>query len=288
MSTPQAAASDTDVARDSRAPREAGEGDEPRALEVACARQNLLRLRAVTLAVAPIVILHIVYFWATARPGLDAAGLKWRQLLLGAQTAIFVALLLLAALAVRAWRAPSAPLGWRAALPAWFAALFVGGTAFVAGADQLVSTSLTPYVTATLGVALVLRLRTRSVLAVYAFGLAVVEVGVAVWQRIPDARSSAQLNGVTATGIALALSLTLTRSFERAERARRLIAKQAHELDRLRGLLRVCAWCQRVVNERQEWEPIDAFVARTSGAQLTHAMCEDCFTKQFPEEPGDA
>ena len=189
-----------------------------------------------------------------------------------------MALLVLMTGNASAWRRPDL-LGWRAHLPAAFALLFVCGTALVASVDQLVSSAITPYVTASLGVALAVRLGSRANAVVYGAGLLVLAGGVLVMQQATDARTSALLNGVTVTGISVALSVSLTRAFLHRERARLTIEHQTRELARLRGLLRVCAWCNRVNNENEDWEAMETYVSRTSGVAITHGVCEACLAR---------
>lgn len=52
----------------------------------------------------------------------------------------------------------------------------------------------------------------------------------------------------------------------------------------LSGLLPVCAWCKKIRNDRQEWEPMEAYITRETEAKPTHGMCPDCARKHFPEE----
>ncbi len=251
-----------------------------RDLDQLCARQSLQRLRLVLPAVVPIVVAHFLYFGLTAVPGLPPSRLLWRQLLAGAQLGILAALLPLTALCRRAWQKPDEPLRFRAWLPACFAALFLCGTAAMAAVDQLVTTAITPYITACMGVALALRLTTRATIFVYVAGLLVLVACVPILQPLPDARVNALVNGLTVTGVSLAISLAFTRTLGQAERARRTIDHQRSELTTLRGLMRVCSYCKRIHNERKQWEPLDSYVARSSGSQITHGMCEACFESQ--------
>lgn len=54
----------------------------------------------------------------------------------------------------------------------------------------------------------------------------------------------------------------------------------------LTGLLPICAWCKKIRNDRQEWEPMEAYITRETEARPTHGMCPDCARKHFPEETG--
>lgn len=54
----------------------------------------------------------------------------------------------------------------------------------------------------------------------------------------------------------------------------------------LSGLLPICAWCKKIRNDQQEWEPMEAYITRETEAKPTHGMCPDCARKHFPEETG--
>jgi len=62
------------------------------------------------------------------------------------------------------------------------------------------------------------------------------------------------------------------------------------EVKTLRGYLRVCATCRRVLTKNGEWEQIESYVRRHTEAEFSHGICPDC-ARQWgtPEmEPRDA
>jgi K+-sensing histidine kinase KdpD len=44
----------------------------------------------------------------------------------------------------------------------------------------------------------------------------------------------------------------------------------------LSGLLPICAWCKRVRDEKDQWQPLEAYIHDHSDADFTHGMCPDC------------
>ena len=50
----------------------------------------------------------------------------------------------------------------------------------------------------------------------------------------------------------------------------------------LRGLIAICAWCNRIRDERGLWEQLERFIELHSEAKFTHAMCPDCLRKFDP------
>jgi K+-sensing histidine kinase KdpD len=44
----------------------------------------------------------------------------------------------------------------------------------------------------------------------------------------------------------------------------------------LSGLLPICAWCKRVRDEKEQWQPLQSYIHDHSEADFTHGMCPDC------------
>jgi PleD family two-component response regulator len=51
------------------------------------------------------------------------------------------------------------------------------------------------------------------------------------------------------------------------------------DVKQLTGLLPMCAYCKRVRNDQNYWDQIEGYLAKHSDLQLSHGVCEDCFTK---------
>ncbi len=51
----------------------------------------------------------------------------------------------------------------------------------------------------------------------------------------------------------------------------------------LRGFLCICAWCKRVRDEAQAWEPVETYVQSRTDAAFTHGICPDCLQSQQRE-----
>ena len=254
-------------------------------LAEARAKLTLSRMRYLAAVLLPVALGHLAYFAWPSPPGLGAAALTWRRLLLEAHALHLALLAATAALAWAAWRHRDAPLRWRAALPAGAALLFIQLVAWIASFDQLVTSAVTPYVLGSLVVAVVFRLSAPWGLAVHGLGCASLSAGLLLYQHAPGARASGLLNAFTVSVVSFAIGLALTRAFDEAELARSTIARQRAELDQLRGLLHVCAWCKRVRSDDAGWEAMESYVARHSDAQLTHGMCERCCTEHFGHLP---
>jgi hypothetical protein len=48
------------------------------------------------------------------------------------------------------------------------------------------------------------------------------------------------------------------------------------ELDRIRRLLPVCAWCNRIRSEVGEWESIGTYLQREMQTDISHGLCPEC------------
>ncbi len=44
----------------------------------------------------------------------------------------------------------------------------------------------------------------------------------------------------------------------------------------MRRILPICAWCRRVRDDRGDWDPLEAYIAKRSEAQFSHGICPDC------------
>jgi hypothetical protein len=64
------------------------------------------------------------------------------------------------------------------------------------------------------------------------------------------------------------------------------IAKLKEALDQVRllsGLVPICASCKRIKDEREVWQPLEAYIQAHSEAKFSHGVCPDCLRKLYPE-----
>lgn len=47
----------------------------------------------------------------------------------------------------------------------------------------------------------------------------------------------------------------------------------------LRGLLSMCAWCNKIRDERGNWRKVEVYIKEHSDASFTHGICPDCLEK---------
>ena len=74
------------------------------------------------------------------------------------------------------------------------------------------------------------------------------------------------------------------RSFERFFRIRNQPLSE-REVKQLEGLLPICVFCKKIRDDKDEWQPIEGYIAQRSEADFTHGICPDCLAK-FEADPG--
>jgi two-component system, response regulator PdtaR len=65
---------------------------------------------------------------------------------------------------------------------------------------------------------------------------------------------------------------------EREELIERLEQALA-EVEQLRGLFPICAWCRKVRDDEGYWDSIEGYLARHLNTKYTHGICQDCMKK---------
>jgi DNA-binding response OmpR family regulator len=64
----------------------------------------------------------------------------------------------------------------------------------------------------------------------------------------------------------------------RLKAAERMLGLRRH-VQRLEGLLPICAYCKRIRDAVEQWHPIEAYVEARSDAQFSHGYCRECYEK---------
>ncbi len=53
------------------------------------------------------------------------------------------------------------------------------------------------------------------------------------------------------------------------------------EVARLRRLLPICSWCDKIQNEEGEWDTIERYLAEERDTRVSHGLCPDCYERQL-------
>jgi hypothetical protein len=69
----------------------------------------------------------------------------------------------------------------------------------------------------------------------------------------------------------------------RERELRRHLEQALAEVKTLRGLISICAWCKRIRNEDQAWQPLESYVQSHSHAEFSHGICDRCVREQIGE-----
>ena len=65
--------------------------------------------------------------------------------------------------------------------------------------------------------------------------------------------------------------------------------RELHQyMERLEGLLPICAFCKSIRNKAGDWEPIETYISERSEAEFTHGFCPTCGKTHYPEIEHDA
>ena len=63
--------------------------------------------------------------------------------------------------------------------------------------------------------------------------------------------------------------------FSRVKELEKLLGK----VNRLQGLLPMCAWCRKIRNDKSYWQNLEHYLLENSEARFTHGICPDCLKK---------
>jgi len=75
--------------------------------------------------------------------------------------------------------------------------------------------------------------------------------------------------------IVLALLVFLV---DRISQDRRKLEKKVTILE---GLLPICAFCKKIRDETQQWQPLEHYIEKHSEAEFSHGFCPECIEKHY-------
>lgn len=61
------------------------------------------------------------------------------------------------------------------------------------------------------------------------------------------------------------------------------LASALEHVRTLQGLLPICMHCHKVRNEKNLWQKLEAYIEDHSDTRFSHALCEECLEKYYPE-----
>ena len=57
------------------------------------------------------------------------------------------------------------------------------------------------------------------------------------------------------------------------------IAGSVFKINKLSGLLPICAWCKKIRNDKEYWQTVEQYIGEHTQAEFTHGMCPECYEK---------
>ncbi|MGM0577950.1 MAG: hypothetical protein ACQEXJ_19645 [Myxococcota bacterium] len=77
-------------------------------------------------------------------------------------------------------------------------------------------------------------------------------------------------------GLVVYLLLRLKRELQRRNEVIGELEDALEQVETLRGLLPVCAWCKRVRDDEGYWKSLETYVRQNAGVEVTHGICPSC------------
>jgi DNA-binding response OmpR family regulator len=71
----------------------------------------------------------------------------------------------------------------------------------------------------------------------------------------------------------------------RLKAAERILDLQA-EVSILNGLLPTCSYCKSIRDEKNEWQPLEEFVASRTSTSFSHTVCPECAARAGDKAAG--
>lgn len=57
------------------------------------------------------------------------------------------------------------------------------------------------------------------------------------------------------------------------------------QVQRLEGLLPVCAWCRKIRSDQDYWQQLDTYLAQRTNLRFTHGICPSCLENELARDP---
>ena len=62
------------------------------------------------------------------------------------------------------------------------------------------------------------------------------------------------------------------------------ISDSVLKINRLSGLLPICAWCKKLRDDKGYWKSVEEYISERTKAEFTHGLCTECYDKIMLEE----
>lgn len=192
---------------------------------------NIQRIYILSFVMVPVHLAHVLIFWLYTTGGDDNVQ-KWRIGIILVHSAMLIVAAIFGAIAYRIFRQNKAvgKFAYVIQTVASFSYLVFG--ALVCSIDQLVTPTITPYLVACTGIAVVLLIRPAFAVINYAIAYTLLYGAVSWTQQNMELLLSVRVNGITATGIGFGVAIILWRNSILTIRQKRQIEDQKMKLEK--------------------------------------------------------
>jgi hypothetical protein len=80
-------------------------------------------------------------------------------------------------------------------------------------------------------------------------------------------------------GASVGVALMRKQAEETLEKERDNLKKALDEITTLRGIIPICAWCNKVRNDKGSWDMLERYVSDHTDAKFSHGICPECNTE---------
>ena len=101
-----------------------------------------------------------------------------------------------------------------------------------------------------------------------------------VWIPTGDAPAIDAWNTVIRFAAFIVVALSISRTRSEVDRQKKINIELTDALSTIRqltGILPMCVYCRRIRDEKQQWLPIERYLADHTDAQVSHGMCPQCY-----------
>lgn len=106
----------------------------------------------------------------------------------------------------------------------------------------------------------------------FAIGQPLLRLGLDFFRETPWSDSVSLLNCVIRAAVLCVFAWLVAQTVQ-----------QRRHIAALERLLPICAWCKKVCDEEQKWQPLDQYLADRADVSVTHGICPECMRKQVAE-----
>jgi PAS domain S-box-containing protein len=68
---------------------------------------------------------------------------------------------------------------------------------------------------------------------------------------------------------------------ERVEAQEALRLSMEREINTLKGIIPICSYCKKILNDQESWQQLEAYITEHSEAQFSHGICPGCYEKMI-------